>query len=946
MTRNTRLQNIAVTGLAIVGLALAAAGLTSCAPPKEAAPPAAAQAVEQRKPVEAKKPDYSPYPDRKFPDRVYWGVAHVHTGYSFDSGMFGVTTTPEDLFRVARGGEVVLDNGQRFKQDRPLDWVAITDHAEYMGISDQIRAGSPELLANPTGKRWYDMSQTSPQEGVKAAIEAVISMQSGKPVFDASKLTAAAWTHATAAAEKWNQPGVFTALHGFEWTSAPGGNNLHRTVVFRDGADQVNQVVPYSTFDSQDPADLWKYMDAYEKKTGGQVLAIPHNGNLSNGMMYSAETFDGKPMDLAYAQARASHEPLLEATQIKGDGETNAALSPNDEFANFERWWDVNVQKMEPVENSVLGANYVRSALELGLALDAKLGANPFKAGLIGGNDAHIGVVTTREDNFFGEFANGLPSPERWKTPLMMVNNDPKKGPLVSVWGEQAAGLGGVWARENTREAIWDALERKEVYATTGDRPVVRVFAGWDFAQADLDRADFAENGYAHGVPMGGDLSAGTRRQAARLPGPRDARPGRTQPRSRADHQRLARQGREGARTHLRRRRVRRPQDRSGWPLQDAGRQHRGRAERQLHEQHRRRGARGVLEGPGVRCVGARLLLRPRDPNPVAALDGLRSEAVRHQDARLRADDGHRPGLHVAYLVFTGEVMARVLKEPLLHFLLLGGGLFLAFSLLPGSVGTGEQGKIVITQGQLTSMMESFTRARQRPPTPEEWEGLIRARVREEVYYREALALGLDKDDSIIRRRLQQKMEFVSDDIAAQAAPTDAELNAYLLAHPDTFRAEPRVSFRHVYLNPEKRGMSLSHDATQLLALLNRAGGTTNFSALGDAVMLAHEFDALPAGEVRRLFGGAFAATLDGLSPGRWQGPVQSAYGLHLVFVSQRLEARLPSLADARDDVLREWQEARRVEANERFYQALLTRYTVTVERQVQVEARNLSSSK
>ena len=421
--------------------------------------------------------------------------------------MFGVTTTPDDLFRVAAGGEVVLDNGQRFKQDRPLDWVSITDHAEYMGISDQLRAGDPALLANPQGKRWYEMSKESPQKGVEAAIEAVVSMQSGKPVFDASKLTAGAWAHAVAAADKWNRPGVFTTLHGFEWTCAPGGNNLHRTVVFRDGGDRVSQVVPFSTFDSQDPADLWKYMDDYAKKTGGQVLAIPHNGNMSNGQMYNAETFQGKPMDRAYAEARASHEPLFEATQIKGDGETHPYLSPNDEFADFEKWWDVNVQKMEPADKSVLYANYVRSAFKLGLDLDAKLGANPYKSGLIGGNDAHIGVVTTREDNFFGEFANGLPSPDRWKTPLMMKHNDPKNGPLVSVWGEQAAGLGGVWARENTREAIWDALKRKEVYATTGDRPIVRVFAGWDFVPADRNRSDFAANGYAHGVPMGGDLS-------------------------------------------------------------------------------------------------------------------------------------------------------------------------------------------------------------------------------------------------------------------------------------------------------------------------------------------------------------------------------------------------------------------------------------------------------
>jgi hypothetical protein len=488
-------------GLLAVGLALVMAACSRSTEPQEAPSTQA-----ERPPVEAKEPTYSPYPDRNIPSRVYFGVAHVHTGYSFDSGMFGVTTTPDDLFRVATGGEVVLDNGQRFKQDRPLDWVSITDHAEYMGISDQIRAGSPELLASPQGKRWYEMSQASPQEGVKAAIEAVVSMQSGKPVFDASNLTAAAWVHATAAAEKWNQPGVFTTLHGFEWTSAPGGNNLHRTVVFRDGADRVNQVVPFSTFDSQDPAALWKYMDAYAAKTGGQVLAIPHNGNLSNGNMYTAETFDGKPMDRAYAEMRARHEPLLEVTQIKGDGETTAFLSATDEFANFERW-DFNFNKMVPAENSVLRGNYVRSALGLGLEQDAKLGANPYKAGLIGGNDAHLGVVTTREDNFSGEFANGLPSPERWKTPLVMVGNDPNQGPLVSVWNEQAAGLGGVWARENTREAIWDAMKRKEVYATTGDRPVVRVFAGWDFAKADLDRSDFAENGYAQGVPMGGDLS-------------------------------------------------------------------------------------------------------------------------------------------------------------------------------------------------------------------------------------------------------------------------------------------------------------------------------------------------------------------------------------------------------------------------------------------------------
>ena len=459
------------------------------------------------KPGAVLKPDYSPYPEQKFPTRVYWGVAHVHTGFSFDSGMFGVTLTPDDLFKVARGGTVVTDNGQTFKQDRPLDWVSITDHAEYLGIADQIRAGSPALLANPQGKRWYEMSKESPQKGVEAAIEAVVSIKSGKPVFNSTEIAGDAWAHAMAAAEKWNEPGVFTTLHGFEWTSAPGGKNLHRAVIFRDGIDRVKRVLPFSAFDSPDPAELWKYMDNYSKKTGGEVLAIPHNGNLSVGIMYNAETFDQKPMDRAYAEERISHEPLMEATQIKGDSETSPYLSPNDEFANFERW-DFDFSGKLVTDPKVLSGNYVRSALKLGLQLEDKLGVNPYQAGLIGGNDAHVGVVTVTEENFFGEFANGLPSADRWKTPLFMVDNDPSKGPLVSVWQESASGLGGVWARENTREGIWDALKRKEVYATTGDRPVVRLFAGWNFAPADLNRSDFAENGYAHGVPMGGKLNS------------------------------------------------------------------------------------------------------------------------------------------------------------------------------------------------------------------------------------------------------------------------------------------------------------------------------------------------------------------------------------------------------------------------------------------------------
>jgi hypothetical protein len=243
-------------------------------------------------------------------------------------------------------------------------------------------------------------------------------------------------------------------------------------------------------------------------------------------------------------------------------------------------------------------------------------------------------------------------------------------------------------------------------------------------------------------------------------------------------------------------------------------------------------------------------------------------------------------------------------------------------------------------------MMESFTLTRQRPPTREEWEGLIRARVREEVYYREALALGLDKDDLIIRRRLQQKMEFISDDIAAQASPTDAELNAYLQAHPDKFRVAQKFTFRQLYLDPEKRGANLARDAAQLLPKLNRAGGDTGWAAKGDPFVLDHNFAALPAGEIARQFGGAFAAKLGGLQPGNWQGPVESGFGVHLVFIIERTESRLPALAEVRDAVRREWDDARRLETNEKFYQGLLKHYTVTIEQSAAEAAKRIAATK
>ena len=448
---------------------------------------------------------YSPYVDQNFPDRVLWGATHIHTALSADAGLMGVTLGPADMFRYARGEVVTINTGLKVRLDRPLDWFAVTDHAEYLGLADQIRNSTPALLATPMGKKWYDMSKQGPQQALNAAWEVFTSISQDKDEINQPQLKAHAWAEAYEAAERYNQPGVFTTLHGFEWTSVPEGNNLHRTLIFRDNVDRVKQIVPFSAFDSQNPADLWKYMDRYEKLTGGQVLAIPHNGNLSNGLMFTAETFDHHPMDPAYAEARIGHEPVMEVTQVKGDSETHPFLSPNDEFANFERWDFGNLgSPTTPKQNCMLQYEYARSALKLGLKLEDKLGVNPYQFGMVGASDQHTGVFSFRDDNYFGQFSFSEPSPTRWQNPLQKFAD----GKIaVSVWKEQAAGLGAVWARENTREAVWDALKRKEVYATSGDRPIIRVFAGWDFVPADLDRSDFAEHGYAGGVPMGGDLS-------------------------------------------------------------------------------------------------------------------------------------------------------------------------------------------------------------------------------------------------------------------------------------------------------------------------------------------------------------------------------------------------------------------------------------------------------
>jgi len=454
-----------------------------------------------------RKVTYSPYPDKTFPNRVFFGDTHLHTSYSTDAGMIGNTLGPEEAFRFARGEQVTSSTGLPAKLGRPLDFLVVADHAENFGLAPAIAESNPELLKSEWGRKVYDFVKAGDlTKAFDTWLAAVNSLKD--PLKEQTGLAKSMWEKSTAAAEKFNEPGRFTTFIGFEWTLMPNGNNLHRNVIFRDGKEKAEQVLPFSVYDSQDPEDLWKWMGAYEKKTGGRMLAIPHNGNLSNGLMFDDVTLTNKkPLDRDYAERRMRWEPLVEVTQMKGDGETHPRLSPTDEFANFERW-DKATLGPEPKTPDMLPREMAREALKRGLAYESKLGANPFKFGMIGSTDSHTSLATTEANNFFGKVVLLEPSVDPIRFEEVIAGREGQKGHQQFARETSASGLAAVWARENTREALWDSMARKEVYATTGSRLLVRVFGGFDFTAKDLERSDFAEQGYQRGVPMGGDLRA------------------------------------------------------------------------------------------------------------------------------------------------------------------------------------------------------------------------------------------------------------------------------------------------------------------------------------------------------------------------------------------------------------------------------------------------------
>jgi hypothetical protein len=456
---------------------------------------------------------YSPWADSGFPSNVYWGDTHLHTSLSGDAGMFGCRLGLEDAYRFARGAQVVSSTGQPAKLSRPLDWLVIADHAEMMGFFKDLSIGSPDVIRTEQGARWVKGLQAGGQTAVETALDLITHAAQGTVdpelvvmYSPGSKVYESVWDDVVKAADTYNDPGTFTAFIGFEWSSLIKGNNLHRVVIFRDNGDKADQVVPYSMMPpigSTDPLKLYEWMTNYEEKTSGSVLALAHNGNLSNGLMFPVdEQYTGRKLDAFYVEQRAKWEPMYEITQIKGDGEAHPYLSPDDEFADYENWDAGNLDLTEAKTNEMLQYEYSREALKNGLLLEARLGTNPYKFGVVGSTDSHTALATAEEDNFFGKHSGSEPSPDRMLHPFTTTAQGSFEG-----WETVASGLAAVWATENTRESIFDAMTRKEVYGTTGPRMRVRFFGGWDYTAEDFNSRQPAVRGYEKGVPMGGDLS-------------------------------------------------------------------------------------------------------------------------------------------------------------------------------------------------------------------------------------------------------------------------------------------------------------------------------------------------------------------------------------------------------------------------------------------------------
>ena len=493
-----------IRALALTGVMALASGLSSCA-------------SGPGTPLESKTAASAVIEDSQCAsgNRAYFGDTHLHTALSPDAGLAGTKLGLEGAYRFAKGETVTSNSGQKAALKRPLDFLVVADHAENLGLAQGLADSDPELLKSSLGQQLNEMLKAG--QGREAFYLLVQKMAKGSEAkISNESFMQNVWKYNTEMAERFNDPGKFTALIGYEWTSQPGGGNLHRVVVFRDNKALADQILPFSNFDSENVEDLWRFMNFYEEKTGGRVLAIPHNGNLSSGTMFlPRHQKTGEPIDADYARMRHRFEPLVEVTQAKGTGETHPMLSPEDEFAGFNIVDNSNLGGIKPTTPDMLPYEYTRAALRRGLQLEQQLGVNPFKFGLIGSTDSHSSLPSAAEDNWWGKSPALEPSPERWKDVLIKSSKDPSLDLTALQLG--ASGLAGVWASGNTRTALWDAMNRKEVFGTSGTRLTVRVYGGYDYTGDELKAADWAKRVCAKGVPMGGDLMAASEGQIPSL---------------------------------------------------------------------------------------------------------------------------------------------------------------------------------------------------------------------------------------------------------------------------------------------------------------------------------------------------------------------------------------------------------------------------------------------
>lgn len=473
------------------------AALAACQPPAAPNATAADPAVERlaANPAEAG-------------ERVLlWGDTHLHTRNSADA--FEDNRNNADLetaYRFARGLPVQHPRtGERIQADRPLDFLVVADHAEMMGVFPRLMEGDQQILGTEAGRQLYETYRTNPDAAFTSTMK-LDPHDTNSPLISqlhTPQIQQTSWERQIEAAERNNEPGVFTALIGWEWSSTPNGVNQHRVVFTPAGGDVARQFLPLSNYDTMRPEDLWQFLRETRARTGADFVAIPHNSNISAGQMWTLDDTEGNPIDAAYARERAEWERVVEVTQYKGTSETHPSLSATDEFADFELRETMFGGEAAPAQ----GGSYARHGLLLGLAAQARTGINPFAFGLIGASDSHTGLSSQEESNFFGKTGADVLLAERRNNSLGLMGN----------WSVSAGGIAAVWADRNDRQSIYEAFRRREVYGTSGTRIALRVFGGYNFTPADTEAADFAQVGYRKGVPMGGELQRPSRAIAPAL---------------------------------------------------------------------------------------------------------------------------------------------------------------------------------------------------------------------------------------------------------------------------------------------------------------------------------------------------------------------------------------------------------------------------------------------